>query len=75
MDPSHFRKNARTQAIPARLTTDAEGRLVAELDAVRPSGDPFGLLPGDGYALVEAGGDPAEMPVVPVIPYAAFLPR
>lgn len=63
--------NARTQAIPARVTTDAAGRLIAALAAVRPSGDPFGLLGADGYALVEAGVDPASLSVLAYVPYAA----
>lgn len=65
------KKNARAQAVPARLVADAQGRLLARLDTVRPSGDPFGLLAGDAYALVPAGVEPASVPVLTVVPYAA----
>ena len=62
-------RNARQQAIPARLVA-REGRLEAELDVVRPSGDPFSLLRGDGYALIPAGEDPATLARVDFVPYA-----
>lgn len=52
-----WRTNRRWQAVPARLRTGAGGLLGAELLASRPSGDPFGLLGGDLYALV-----PPEQP-------------
>ncbi len=44
--------NARLQAVPARLVPSAVG-LVAELVSPSPSGDPFSLLNGSVYALVE----------------------
>ena len=65
------KQNAREQAVPARLLTDDAGHAVAQLDQVRPSGDPFSLLAGDGYALLPAGADPASLPRVTFVPYAA----
>ena len=47
-----FRRNARAQIVPARLVTDEAGVASARLARVRPSGDPFGLLDGDGYGVV-----------------------
>lgn len=62
-------RNARQQAIPARLVA-RDGCLEAELDVVRPSGDPFSLLGGRGYALIPAGADPATLTRVDFVPYA-----
>ena len=62
-----FRRNWRTQAMPARLSTDLDGTLCAEIEAARPSGDPFGLLHGDGYAVVPAEAEPDATPRVPII--------
>lgn len=62
-------RNARQQAIPARLVA-REGCLEAELDVVRPSGDPFSLLRGQGYALIPAGEDPVTLARVEFVPYA-----
>lgn len=64
------RRNRRTQAVPARLTTDGDGQAVAELGAVRPSGDPFSLLGGDGYAIVPADVEPDSLRVVRYVDYA-----
>ncbi|MEZ5963486.1 MAG: molybdopterin molybdotransferase MoeA [Planctomycetota bacterium] len=65
------KQNAREQAVPARWETDAEGHACAALDVVRPSGDPFALLAGDGYALLAAGSEPGNQRLVPFVPYAA----
>jgi molybdopterin molybdotransferase len=65
------KQNAREQAIPARLATDAQGHALAVLDQVRPSGDPFSLLAGDGYPLLPAGVDPQSLAQVAFVPYAA----
>jgi molybdopterin molybdotransferase len=70
-----FRPNPRLQAAPARLGGDAEGVLRAELLPPSPSGDPFGLLGGDGYALLPPGATPADTRTAPVLPYAAGLRR
>jgi len=69
------KRNTREQAVPARLTGSPEGMLLAELDTTRPSGDPFSLLSGDAYALVPADADPASVPVLDVVPYAAGCRR
>ena len=45
--------NARLQAIPARMRAAATGELVTTLVPPSPSGDPFGLLGADHYALIE----------------------
>jgi molybdopterin molybdotransferase len=45
--------NARLQAIPARMRAAATGELVTALVPPSPSGDPFGLLGADHYALIE----------------------
>jgi molybdopterin molybdotransferase len=50
--------NSRLQAVPARLLPGADGALVAELVAPSPSGDPFGLVGADVYALVRGGQAP-----------------
>ena len=47
-----------------------DGCLEAVLDVVRPSGDPFSLLRGDGYALIPAGEDPATLDRVDFVRYA-----
>lgn len=52
--------NARLQAVPARLHADSGGAFVAELVAPSPSGDPFGLLRADGYALVPGSARPGD---------------
>jgi hypothetical protein len=45
--------NARLQAVPARMRATANGELVTTLVPPSPSGDPFGLLGADHYALIE----------------------
>ena len=64
-----FRTNPRLQAIPARITADAQGLLQARLAAPRSSGDPFSLLPATGYALVPPAADAASTPAAPVCFY------
>jgi molybdenum cofactor synthesis domain-containing protein len=66
-----YRRNARTQAIPARLRRDASGAPVAELGRVRPSGDPFGLVPADGYVLIPADTPAGALAVAEFEPYSA----
>lgn len=53
-----WRANPRLQAIPAALRIDADGRLLAEVQPVRPSGDPFCLAEADGLALVPEAAEP-----------------
>ena len=65
-----FRRNWRTQAVPARLTTDEEGGLVAELGSAKPSGNPFGLLPGDVYALIPPNIEPGADLLAHLAPYS-----
>ncbi|MBK8978250.1 MAG: molybdopterin molybdotransferase MoeA [Planctomycetes bacterium] len=65
-----FRRNAREQLIPAALRVAEDGVLEAVLAALRPSGDPFGLLDGDGFARVPADADPAALREVRFVPYA-----
>jgi molybdopterin molybdotransferase len=60
-----FKRNWRLQAIPARLALDEQGRATAELAKVRPSGDPFSLLDGGGYALVAEDADPTAVRLAP----------
>ncbi len=50
--------NTRLQAVPAKLRATAAG-VVAELVSPSPSGDPFGLVAGDVYALVPGNLPPA----------------
>jgi molybdopterin molybdotransferase len=47
-----WQTNGRLQAVPARLLAAADGTLAAALVAPSPSGDPFGLVGADCYALV-----------------------
>lgn len=70
-----FRSNARLQALPARLRADADGVLRAVLAAARPSGDPFSVLDGDGYALIAAGADPAATRTAPIVAYSSAVAR
>ena len=65
-----FRPNWRTQAVPARLTTDAAGSLVAELGSAQPSGNPFGLLHGEVFALIPPNTECGEELSVPLAPYS-----
>lgn len=69
------RRNRRAQAVPARLATTSEGLAEAILAPVRPSGDPFGLLDADGYAVVPAGVEPGEAGLVPFLPCAGRVAR
>lgn len=69
-----FRRNRRLQAIPARLAL-GEGSITAELTEMRPSGNPFGLLPADGYALVDAELDPDSAKRAPFCAYGDGWPR
>ena len=56
--------NWRAQAIPGWLEVGADGVLRAVLAELRPSGDPFGLLEGDGFGLVAGDQDPdADQPI------------
>ena len=61
-----WRANSRLQAVPARLAPSPGGELVAELLPPSPSGDPFGLLLADGYALVPSLRRHGEQPTVPI---------
>jgi molybdopterin molybdotransferase len=65
------RANPRAQAIPARLATGPDGALVAQLRAVRTSGDPFGLLDADAHAIVPADAAIDASAALRVVPYAA----
>src|SRR5690606_13004686 len=65
------RRNRRAQIVPATLAVDADGVLAARLRALRPSGDPFGLVGAHGYAIVEAGADPEATRSVAFVPRAA----
>jgi molybdopterin molybdotransferase len=65
-----FRPNARMQAAPAALRR-RESELVAELLPPSPSGDPFGLLGADGYALLPEDSRPETLTHATVVGYAA----
>lgn len=62
-----WQRNARLQAVPARLAPGHDGRLEAQLVAPSPSGDPFGLSAGDVYVLVPGKAEPAAGAAVPVV--------
>jgi len=62
-----WRTNARWQAVPARLVTDADGGLTVDLRRLKPSGDPFGLLGGNLYGLLPAGQDRDATTVIPIV--------
>ncbi|MCK5940805.1 MAG: molybdopterin molybdotransferase MoeA, partial [Planctomycetes bacterium] len=47
-----WKKNWRTQAVPAQLVARDDGQLAAVLAKPSPSGDPFSLLHGNCYALI-----------------------
>lgn len=68
------RPNAREQAVPAALRLSADGRAEAAALAPSPSGDPFGLLGADGYALLAAGTPPQAGAAVPFVPSAGARP-
>ena len=61
-----WQKNSRLQAIPVRHRVTAGGELVAELAPPSPSGDPFGLLRADGYALVDGNVPPGSASTLPI---------
>jgi molybdopterin molybdotransferase len=58
--------NARLQAMPAALRLAAD-RAVVDLAPGSPSGDPFGLLHGNCYALVLPEQQPGAAPLVRVV--------
>jgi molybdopterin molybdotransferase len=62
-----WKPNARLQAVPARLCTDAAGGLRAELAKPSPSGDPFGLCGADGYVLIAPQQLPVEVSTLPLV--------
>lgn len=66
-----FKSNWRTQAVPARRVVNAAGEAELVLGATRPSGDPFGLCEGDGYALLPGGETPDGLGRGPV-PFVPF---
>jgi molybdopterin molybdotransferase len=68
-----FPVNRRLQAIPARLRVGEDGRLVATLGKPRPSGDPFGMLEGNGYVLVPPEATPVSVREAEVWGYAPGL--
>src|SRR5262249_56186411 len=59
-----WKPNSRLQAAPARLLLTRDGAR-AELAAASPSGDPFGLLAADCYALLPPNARPGETAAVP----------
>ncbi len=65
-----FRRNWRLQAVPARLHTDPDGRLIAVLGSGKPSGNPFGLVDFSAYALIPPDTDPDPELQVPVVSFA-----
>lgn len=70
---ARFRPNRRTQALPARLYADGDGNFVAEILPPRPSGDPFTLLPGTGYALIPPEHGPEQLEQAQVVFYGSGL--
>ncbi len=56
-----FKRNRRVQAVPASLVLQRDGSIHAHLTPPRPSGDPFGLLPGHGYALIPEDAEPGAL--------------
>lgn len=67
------RANAREQAVPAQLAPDADGALVAHMLPVSPSGDPFALVPANGYVLVPPGTAPLAGAALPVVPFGTGI--
>lgn len=59
-----LRQNWRTQAVPCKIRSESQGELVAEPCRHSPSGNPFGMLAADGYALLEAETPLAGIAVV-----------
>jgi molybdopterin molybdotransferase len=70
LEGAPFKRNRRLQAVPAAMVIREDGRCHARLVPPRPSGDPFGLLPGDGYALIPADTEPGDLELAPVISYS-----
>ena len=62
-----WQRNGRLQAVPAHLTTTADGNFAAHLVAPSPSGDPFSLTRGDVYALVPPNTAPATGAVLTIV--------
>ena len=65
-----WQANSRLQAVPARLVVCAKGTR-AELAPASPSGDPFSMLHGDGYALLPAQAKPGECRTATFVSYAS----
>ena len=65
------RQNAREQAVPCSLQLLLDGRAQANALPPSPSGDPFGLLLADGYALLPAAEAPLPGEPLPFVPYSA----
>ena len=66
------RKNWRLQALPASLRPTPDGVLEAVVAAARPSGDPFTLIPADGFALIPPGDEPPAVgDLIEVVPCSA----
>jgi molybdopterin molybdotransferase len=68
-----WKPNARMQATPVKLHHRG-GELVAEVLPPSPSGDPFGLVGGDAYALLPENRRPDELTHATVVGYAAGMP-
>lgn len=68
-----FKPNRRLQAVPAALVLQRDGSIHAHLTPPRPSGDPFGLLAGDGYALVPSHAEPGSVELTAVTLYSDGL--
>jgi molybdopterin molybdotransferase len=68
-----FKPNRRLQAVPAALSLQQDGSVRADLTPPRPSGDPFGLLPADGYALIPPDAAPGSIELVDVTFYSDGL--
>ena len=66
-----FRKNWRTQAIPARFSWGDDGGLKASVEPARPSGDPFGLVGGDGYVLIPPDVMAQDVDVTDIVFYGS----
>ncbi|MHC5063496.1 MAG: molybdopterin molybdotransferase MoeA [Planctomycetota bacterium] len=69
------RKNWRAQAIPCRLSTLADGSLMAETLPFSPSGNPFGMLEASAYALIPGDLDPASLEQVEVCCFSSGWSR
>lgn len=67
-----FKANRRLQAVPATLAVQ-DGGIQVRLTPPRPSGDPFGLLSCDAYALIPPQAEPASVDLTDVILYSDGL--